>query len=64
MDDAIAAKLVSIKCDLSVNAAANKLPSSVIRQQPSIRSFKTDLSTSGSRFAANMMDLKCGKLSN
>ena len=56
MDDDIAAKLVSIKCDLSVNAAANKLPSSVMRQQPSIPSFNTDFSTSGSRFAANMLD--------
>ena len=54
IDDEIAARLVSIMDDFSVNAAASMLPSSVIRQHPSTPSFKTDLSTSGSLLAANI----------
>ena len=54
IDDEIAARLVSIMDDFSVNAAASILPSSVIRQHPSTPSFKTDLSTSGSLLAANI----------
>lgn len=51
----MAARLVSIMVDFSVKAAASILPSSVIRQQPSTPSFNTDLSTSGSLLAANII---------
>ena len=53
-DDETAAKLVSLRCDLSVNADPSTLPSSVIRHAPSTPSFNTDFNTSGRRRAANM----------
>jgi hypothetical protein len=55
IEDDMAARLVSIMVDFSVKAAARILPSSVIRQQPSTPSFSTDLSTSGSLLAANIV---------
>lgn len=51
----MAARLVSIMVDFSVKAAASILPSSVIRQQPSTPSLSTDLRTSGSLLAANIV---------
>ena len=62
MDDDIAARLVSIMDDFSVNAAARMLPSSVIRQHPSTPSFRTDFSTSGSLLAANITAAVAGEI--
>jgi len=60
-DDETAAKLVTFRCDLSVNADPSTLPSSVIKHAPSMPSLSTDFNTSGSLLAANILGLgSCG----